>query len=202
MKANTRTLLDQVVAALRRLGWLPTDTADLLDTTDGYSTRPGKEREAKEQARARGFDVLEADSNELFIDLDGEKELNVAVLAELHEHLGEYEVATWQSKSGGAHVVLIFPGRKFTHAEATALEAALGSDPVRAAINIVRMRKGVKNPRLLFRPPQKAGAEGSEYLDHADNMVGHVECALDHFGFDRNLGKAPDSGTAPVPASA
>jgi len=59
----------------------------------------------------------------------------------------------WKSKGGvGTHVVLRFEKTTFTPAEAIALEGALGSDLKRVVLYIARLKNGVEQPRVLFKP--------------------------------------------------
>lgn len=111
------------------------------------------------RAKAAGFRVIRADSNQLLLDLDDGQEINAEVLEKIRDVYGTPEIKEWPSKSArGRHVVLTFKNGwlkknvAFTDAEATALECALGSDPLRAVGNIVRIKMDKEDVRILFQP--------------------------------------------------
>lgn len=159
MIARTKEALRRVVASLRRLGVQPTLIYPKLD--NGYTVDPDSDTVACDAARRAGFDVIHARPNELSLDLDDGAEINPRVFLEIQTHFPEYEVFTWPSKSGkGSHVLFRFKGVKFTEGEALALECALGSDPVRTAANVIRVKKNMSFPRYLFRKKETPVTQG------------------------------------------
>jgi hypothetical protein len=60
----------------------------------------------------------------------------------------KYEIH--RSKSGkGNHVIIYLPG-ELSDVERTAWQATFGSDGVREALNLLRIKRNIKNPILLF----------------------------------------------------
>lgn len=105
------------------------------------------------KAKADGFIVIEGTPNTLLLDFDGPSKINEECLDMISSLLGEIPTkTTWNSKGGGTHAVLNFEKNTFTTAEAIAIEAALGSDPKRAALYILRLKHSVTQPRVLFMP--------------------------------------------------
>lgn len=150
---NTRQSLDNAMNAIERLGVTPTLAPDHEDNP--YTPDQKHMDEACAKASKAGMALIYGDSRTLLLDLDDGAAVNVGVLKKLVENYGDFTMASWLSKSGeGEHVVLKFdPGSaEWSHAEAIALEAALGSDPIRAVLSVLRIREGVTNPRVLFKP--------------------------------------------------
>ncbi len=107
-----------------------------------------------EKAKGEGFIVLTPTSHQLFLDLDTTDAYDrYRALRRIAASLyGFVETAWWFSKSGvGRHVVL----------EATdampiipriALQASLGSDPIKEMFSLWRVHAGIIEPILLFQP--------------------------------------------------
>lgn len=84
-----------------------------------------------------GLTVFFANPDELFIDLDPPVlQINKIVRSKLIDnHIVQDEITT-TSKSGGLHVYMKL-NMSLDYKEAAALQAALGSDPVREALTIL-----------------------------------------------------------------
>jgi hypothetical protein len=148
---HTKQALDNAMSAIERIGIVPNLTPDGED--HAYTPDQTNMDKACETAFKKGMALHFGDRNSLLIDLDRGAALNLVVLKKLVENFGDYTMASWISKSGnGEHVVLRFENADWTHAEAIALEAALGSDPIRAVLSILRVKLKVNNPRVLFKP--------------------------------------------------
>lgn len=113
---------------------------------------------ARDRAIAEGLTVVLGEPHVLLLDLDDAAEINEAVLIKLIEVTSETPVGeTWTSRGGrGHHMQLTFQFWTFTPAEAMALECALGSDPLRTLFGVSRLKNGVKQPRMLFRPKEQS----------------------------------------------
>lgn len=117
--------------------------------------------EAKEEAERRDCDVIVATSSTLLLDFDSLEgvatyERNRDMVNRMFQIKNE---ETWRSGSGlpyHLHVVLTLDA-VLNVAERVALQAALGSDPVREMLSIRRIHLGDKNePSLLFKPKAAA----------------------------------------------
>lgn len=130
-------------------------------------------KQAIEGAVADGLTIILGEPNTLLLDLDDGVEINQAVLEQLWRQFGETTEESWVSRSGtGRHVVLRFhEDRMFSHAEALALEGALGSDPKRVLFGIARLKFGVENPRMLWRP----GTPVEAPQDEQDRLMAIIE---------------------------
>jgi hypothetical protein len=60
-------------------------------------------------------------------------------------------VTATKSKGGGTHIVIGLPV-EIEDIERVAWQAAFGSDGKREALNILRVKRGIKNPILLYMP--------------------------------------------------
>lgn len=131
--------------------------------SDGART-PAENDKVLAKAQELGFDVVCGTSKTLLLDLDAGRELNVDVYQLICEKYGTPEMTCWKSKSGkGTHVMLRFNHNKvfLNNAVATALECALGSDPVRCALDIERgLGSKADDPvRVLFKPTNRIKPE-------------------------------------------
>jgi hypothetical protein len=114
---------------------------------------------------ALGNVVLSPEDNELLIDCDTEEQFrNFLELFEiLNTNLLFYpkppdayydEVKLWESKSGAEHYhILIFLPFTVTSVERIAYQAALGSDPKRELLSLIRMKHGDDFPSILIEKP-------------------------------------------------
>jgi hypothetical protein len=127
-------------------------------TTDGLygvdAHNHGKGSDLEQQANDVGCYVWYADSNVLQIDLDDETSLNL-----LHMQIGRLRaqsdlidrVEMLRSRNNHYHVI-VYLTKSLSVAERVALQACLGSDPVREIICLLRHWKGCERPIRLFRP--------------------------------------------------
>lgn len=105
-------------------------------------------------ALEEGMTVILRKPNQLLIDLDNSDSMEPGRLEFLARKFPIREVESWRSKSGdGVHVVITLE-EEVSPLEALALEMAMGSDPIRGLLNVVRYRNGVDDPSRLFKPPQ------------------------------------------------
>lgn len=127
------------------------------------------------KAISDGFQVLVPTSSQLQLDIDRqwpsylvlpESENGNIVSAIIHGHqkkpsqvldrfLMELEVIKWQawkSASGNSHVVLTL-NRDLDIDKRIAMQAILGSDPMREFLNLRRVLCGAEDPIALFKPP-------------------------------------------------
>jgi hypothetical protein len=137
---------------------------DIFDTIteakdDGNSGRGGLTpevfaEETKEQEEA-GFEVIFGDPKHLLLDLDTDRDLNSYDNRsdDLLRMFGHFEIERYTSKSGrGWHVIVRLDEPIPNVLERIALQAALGSDPKREALSILRVRNGIAEPIRLFKP--------------------------------------------------
>jgi hypothetical protein len=111
-----------------------------------------KERRA---AEANGFEVIFANPHLLLLDLDTEEDFArfVKVYKRAKTLFGLENLQWWPSKSGPPHRhVSITIAFALSVEERIALQAALGSDPLREILNLKRLRVGVEEPSRLFCP--------------------------------------------------
>jgi hypothetical protein len=110
---------------------------------------------ARLNAEVAGFDVVIGHETMLTLDLDSE-EAEAQFRNELeavNRLLGVLKVEEWPSKRGGAHKhAVVWLKTPATALERIALQAALGSDPLREILSVIRLRNGIAEPSRLFRP--------------------------------------------------
>lgn len=135
----------------------------LRDRQDEYDF----DAECEEVARKRGLIVVMPEPNELQIDLDSEESRT-----EFYERLSNFNfgyskiedaldlewfnLCEWfvsRSHTAGHFHAYLRTEHKFTDLERIAWQAALGDDPVRFKLNMMRLRYGIKNPSRLFERP-------------------------------------------------
>jgi hypothetical protein len=115
---------------------------------------------AEQEAEKVGCVVVYPEANQLQIDLDTEEAFiqHEKRMMELYQRtvFPAYRLAVppvvTPSKSGypHRHITLVFEGRTFNEWERIGMQLALGSDPVREALNALRLATGVKQPCRLF----------------------------------------------------
>lgn len=112
---------------------------------------------ACEKARAEGLEVVTAHAGSLLLDLDTAEQLAQfeRVLPTVERNFGIVNVERWASKNGNTHVAVGI-NKALSAAQRVALEAALGSDPVRAVLCVGRIEQGVAEPSRLFKPARSA----------------------------------------------
>lgn len=93
----------------------------------------------------------------LLLDLDSAEQVLQFVTVGLPTLLANWKVRhihVWASRSKGTHAMLVM-AKSFTAAERVALQAALGSDPVREMISVARLRAGIEPHSTLYKPQPK-----------------------------------------------
>jgi len=107
-------------------------------------------------ARAKGFQIVDSDDGTLTLDLDGPDAIErFTLLFEKAAELFELTVIDrWESKSGPGHehVVVRCDKQPRDVVWRIALQAILGSDPVREVLALKRLENGVAEPSQLFKP--------------------------------------------------
>ena len=124
---------------------------------DARYFNPSMEAAIKE-AESKGFEVIHGTPTTLLLDLDtpGQRlrfEEMYALFLEFYEPDGDPE--QWKSKGGNTHVVLRLKN-PLPVEHRIALETILGSDPKRSLFALERVRAGVEEPGLLFKPKADA----------------------------------------------
>lgn len=120
---------------------------------------------AEKVATGRGLVVVLPEPNQLQIDLDDQAAYDVFCdrldQFDICNGVAGVQIVVKESASGFPHryVVLTFGlrgfsgFREFSEPERIALQFALGSDPVRERLNVMRLWFGVDNPTRLFEKP-------------------------------------------------
>jgi hypothetical protein len=115
------------------------------------------------EMQAQGFVVLEPDEEELLIDCDTEEHFKMFLeqLTILERNLGlEIPYKDWESRGGppGKHISVLMPFQ-LSPQERIAWQAALGSDPKRELLSLIRLRNGDALPTILVEKPNFKGGE-------------------------------------------
>lgn len=112
---------------------------------------------ARDKAARLGLELVLPADNELFIDLD-----TLEAIDEFKIRFGDFtsintfkhaKVQYTTSANGNTHVIVTLPDEKFTVLERIALQAALGSDPIREMIDVDNQRDGYEFVSVLFEKP-------------------------------------------------
>lgn len=113
------------------------------------------------KATIEGYEVIKGDDHTLLIDLDSEgaiEDFDSADSQDLRDLLDASEIERWTSKSGKGLHVRLHTGIALNPLERLVAQAALGSDPKREILGILRLKQGEEETSLLFKPkpePQK-----------------------------------------------
>ena len=145
---------------------------DILEATNGegeesYGNTDRKRFITREEEK--GMVVLYPKDNELFIDCDTEEHFsnfielfeilnnNVKIFDPPGEKYYE-EIEIWESKGGspGKHIIVPLPF-DVSSVERIAYQAALGSDPKREILSLIRLKNGDDFPTIFVEKP---GFEG------------------------------------------
>ena len=108
---------------------------------------------AAEQAKAKGCKVVVPKSNELFVDIDCEEDLERSRKYLVHIQRMEkcsYRITESPSGRPGRYHVVVTLERDVEPMERILLQALLGSDRVREVLSWQRLRRGEKLPTLFF----------------------------------------------------
>lgn len=106
------------------------------------------------QAEADGMVVRHANPKTLLMDLDDEAAIERfrRLMPKLDEMFGAKVTEEYESRSGAGHLhVVVELDEPFDAAFRIALQAALGSDPVRELLSLRRLANGINEPSRLFR---------------------------------------------------
>lgn len=118
-----------------------------------YDVRTMEEAEAL--AAEKDCDVIRSTPCTLLCDYDSETEDKIEKFRDfLNTYYGPIQEETWQSSAGVPwryHRVVTL-SREVPIELRLAMQAALGSDPMRTFLDIRRVQEGVEEPCLLFRP--------------------------------------------------
>ena len=104
----------------------------------------------------RGCTVLFGTANTLLIDFDGDGQKRYEACRPVLDSLfGIEEETRWKSSSreAGHEHLQVRLAADFTVEERIALQAILGSDPMREILSLRNRRQGSIEPCVLFRPP-------------------------------------------------
>lgn len=109
-----------------------------------------------EQAKAN-FDVVVTTPTSLLIDIDTAAQLKQyeQMMTRFSTEFGLTERERWKSKSGGTHIVVDCDDC-LDPKDRIALQACLGSDPVREILGIRHIDNGIEEFSFLFRPRSAA----------------------------------------------
>lgn len=119
---------------------------------DSDLTKEAYDHEAA-MAEINGFEVIIRKPDQLLLDLDSE--LARSIFYSQSERMGailDGHSESWPSKTPGHDHLLLGLRAEVTPLEAIALQAMLGSDPMREYLNLLRLRNEVEEPTRLFRP--------------------------------------------------
>ena len=108
---------------------------------------------AQEQAKAKGLQIILPGSRELFVDIDSHTaravfNANIGKLLEVEP--ADYRLRPSPSGVSGREHAVVVLHRRVNVFERIALQAALGSDPIREMLSWQRAKRGDKNPTLFF----------------------------------------------------
>jgi hypothetical protein len=116
---------------------------------------PEKFAQENQEAELKGYVVRLADDSTCLLDLDSEEAVECfeALLPKAVELWSVQVADRYHSKSGppNTHVVLKLSEPR-SAAWRIALQAALGSDPVRELLSLRRLDNGIVEPSRLYRP--------------------------------------------------
>lgn len=106
-----------------------------------------------EEACPAGMVVRPRKANEALIDWDkpdGQPEDRLCVI--IWRVFGQFEITSSKSKSGNLHFVATFK-QPISDIEAIAIQAILGSDPMREALCLVQHKLGATSTPIIFFEP-------------------------------------------------
>jgi hypothetical protein len=116
--------------------------------------------EALEEADTNGWEVVLPRPTEVQIDIDNRDQYNL--FDERYKNMSAYfcmkVVRDTPSKSGGRFKrhITVDMGMELSDAQRCAIQAVLGSDPIRELIGVMRMLLGMEHPTLFY----ELGAKG------------------------------------------
>lgn len=134
------------------------------------------EGKAIKSAQAVKADVLFAQPNELFIDLDEvEKHKQfVGAFDFLQKQVGYPDIQAYLSKSQNIHIILKFKDIAFSPDDQIKWQLALGSDPERERWNSIKCLLFQEKFNILFRPKGASETYKSVPIMLWDRHCGHI----------------------------
>lgn len=118
-----------------------------------YDSNEDREEYIK-RMQAEGFLVVLPKPNEVFIDMDTDQQYNVFMLMiqVFMRDIGIVDYKVRPSKSGlpHRHALVTMPFDIQSDIERVAYQAAMGSDPLRESLTLVRIRRGDIHPTLFI----------------------------------------------------
>lgn len=145
---------DTITTGHSDLDSFPQETSmEFTKSTERGSDVNSNQPEAIANAEAAGQTVVFSDSQTILLDLDNADSqfMYERVLPIIQRHIPITEDERWASKSGNLHVKLIL-AEPLPVMERILIQSALGSDPVREFLTMLRVQEGNPNPSMLFRP--------------------------------------------------
>jgi hypothetical protein len=139
------------------------DNLELIEAVDDetwkqYAISAEERLNAIKYAERAGHTIIRSEPDLLLLDLDVPYDDKKPVLDdEVEEILSRYAVlggrARWKSRGGNTHMTIRL-AKPLPALARIALQAALGSDPKKEAISVLRLLNGVEEPlcSLLFKP--------------------------------------------------
>ncbi len=107
---------------------------------------------AVDKAKRLGLLLVEPKPDELFVDIDSRRAMD-EFLNRLSRFISVYKGTTVQyttSVGGNWHAYVTVPGWSFTMDQRVAMQAALGSDPLREMIAMKHHHEGYAYPSVFF----------------------------------------------------
>lgn len=122
---------------------------DLYNENQLYNFRESRDEYIREMKDA-GMVIHLPSPNELQLDIDYESQYNIyrKLIWILEREYGNCPTVVTVSKNGGLHIYITLPFEVNDY-ERIAYQAALGSDPVRELLSLVRLHEGIEHPTLL-----------------------------------------------------
>lgn len=102
------------------------------------------------KAKALGRVVLVPAANELFVDIDNESSLSMFMENISRLRVDSYVVRPSPSREQNRLHITVTLTHEISALERIALQAMLGSDPVREMLSWKRLQRGVSDPTLFF----------------------------------------------------
>jgi hypothetical protein len=120
------------------------------DRHDNYNDGDDTLESAHEKARTLGRVVVYPKPNELFVDIDCEAAMRRFVRVVAYMSGVTYAVRPSPSGRPGRYHVTVTMTGNVSPLERIALQAMLGSDPVREVLSWRRLQNGIETPTIFF----------------------------------------------------
>lgn len=141
------------------------DAVQISDDESGSTVGQRSVEEAVELARQQGLEAFFPLEDELFLDIDATvwappikvfKALLNPTEPALNVVIDSLRILRTRSKSGNLHIYLKFTGTLHSR-EKVIVQAAMGSDPVKEVLTMLRMKAGDHTGTIcLFETPEQA----------------------------------------------